>query len=902
MFYISPQDAGVGNNSITALGQVQQVADALSGLTYAGQRGDFSGADTIALTVVDAGGLSASRIIKVEVEASSPPAITRVGRLATLPRNLGMDEDGQVSVDALNVSVSNSAADSTVQVEVFCSNGVVSLPLFDHDHELELLTNTGTGHGIVVAGNIDLVNRALRLLVYRPHADVWGSDELTVVAREGTGGGSSNARWSAVAGIESIIILIEPVNDPPTIEIPESLGGGALPSSFSGQVLSLAGIMVHDADAGEPGGNQLVTVNASAAVEGSTVSLAMGPATVQGHLPGVLFLEGSAEGVYPRIALRAPLHLANSALDLLQFWAPYGQPGGLYNVTITVSDHGNWGKGAEEVASANVTIDLQYQQDPLVAGSSGFLHWDTPHGALLVDEDGQLHDLGIALVADSSASDDYSANKTRVAVTLEVDHGIVQVLRNGVQNNGGASVEVNRLGPGSLSVSGVVADVSAALAHSTYTPEPNFNGMETLELSVQEHLGDDGLNASVEIVVFPQPDAPTIVVEASFQALNAEVGSPLKLYGVNLQHADALDYSRGTVTLRAHSTMGSGGTVAMNGTQPGVWVYTEEEAGRVLVVRGIVENVQLALDSGALEYWPSEGYDGRDVIALSISADSPYGAFGDEMASLVEEHSFRSDNATAQLEITVVPAFVPAAVGLEKGPLFRTVEGSSIVLAGLSAQAPGRRDTSDEVVSLSFETIQGGVTVPGADSRQVLAEGQGRSTMRLTGTELEVNMALSGAVFKPTIFYNGVADIKVTRCLTAVRVNLALGISLLTGIGPRLTWSDYKPSIDRHCWCFHRCFVMLTSSTDVSKTSIEVPLSLRNIADLLPPPAGDAFVVKRRSSGGGHCVCCRGSSERRPICDNSNGDDRFGGRCGPDDHSGSVRHRPRCARDTRNNN
>ena len=759
LFYDSPQDASGGTNSITALGELQHVADALSGLTYSGHSSDFSGADTIAISVVDAGGMAASRIIKVEVEASSPPAITRVGRLATLPRNLRVDEDGEVSLDALNVSVSNSAADSMVQVEIICTNGVVSLPLLED--ELELLTNTGTGHGVVVAGNTDRVNRALRLLVYRPDADVWGSDELTVIAREGTGGSSSNAGWNTVAGIESIIILIEPVNDPPTIDIPEILAGEETPTSFSGEVLSLAGITVHDADAGEPGGSQLVSVNASAAVEGSTVSLAMGHATVQGRLPGVLFLEGSAEGVYPRIAFRAPLHLANSALDLLQFWAPFGQPGGLYNVTITVSDHGNWGRGTEEIVSANVTIDLRYQEDPLAAGRSGFLHWDTPHGALSVDEDGQLHDLGISLIADNTAGS--ATNNTWVEATLEVVHGIVQVLRNGAQNKGNTTIEVTRLGPGSLTVSGAVADVSAALAYSTYTPEPDFNGMETLELSVQEYLGDEGLNASVEIVVFPQPDSPTIAVDTSFQALNAEVGSRLQLYGVKLQHADALDYSSGTVTLRAHSTMVSGGTVVMNGTQPGLWVYTEEEASGILVARGSVKNLQLALDSGALEYLPAEGYDGVDVIALSLSADSPYGAFGGEISGLVEENSVVGGNTTALLEITVIPAFVPAAVVLESGPLFRVVEGSGIELAGIRVQAPGRRDTSGAVVSLRVETGHGGVTVPGADSRQVVAEGQGTSTMSLTGKELEVNMALSGAVFKANAFYNGVADIKVTH-------------------------------------------------------------------------------------------------------------------------------------------
>lgn len=709
--------------------------------------------------MIDAGGLAASRVIKVEVEASSPPSIARVGRLASLPRTLHVDEDGELSLDALSVSVSNSAAGSTVQVEIFCTNGVVWLPRSEPGSEL--LTSTGTGQGVVVSGTTDRVNWALRSLVYQPDADVWGSDELSIVAREGAGGGdNTNAGWSTVAGIESIIVLIDPVNDPPMIDIPVGLAGEVPPTAFAGEVLSLAGIVVHDADAGEPEGTQLVSVNVSAAVEGSTVSLAMGHATVQGRLPGVLFLEGSAEGVYTSIAFRAPLHLANSALDLLQFWAPFGQSGGLYNVTITVSDHGNWGNGTEEVVSANVTVDLLYQLDPLAANQGRFVHWDTPHGALSVDEDSHLRDLGIALIADTGAGP--SANDTWVDATLGVDHGLLQVPKSGsLVVNGNAAFEVTHHGPGSLTISGAVGDVSAALVGSTYIPEPNFYGMETLELSVQEHLGDGMMNASVDILVFPQPDAPTIVVGITSEGLAVEVGSRLKLYGVDVQHADALDDSAsGTVTLRAHSTTGSG-TIAMDGTQPGLWVYTEEPGG-VFVARGSVSNIRSALDAGSLEYVPAEGYDGLDVIALSVSADSPYGAFGDESLSLVGEIASDVESATAQLEITVVPAFKSAAVVLHNGALFRTVEGSGIELAGIIIQAPGRWDTSDEVVSVSFETAMGGITLPGAASRQVFAEGQGESIMTVIGKELEVNMALTGAVFKADAFYNGVADIKVT--------------------------------------------------------------------------------------------------------------------------------------------
>ncbi|CAM9224731.1 unnamed protein product, partial [Ectocarpus fasciculatus] len=753
-----PEDVTVSNSSIVAYGQLQDIADVLSALTYTGQSSEFSGIDTITLKVVDAGGLTASRIVKVDVEASSPPKITRARRLASLPTSPVVDEDGELSLDALHISVSDSAVESIVQVEIVCTNGAVSLPL--SEQEPELWTSTDKGQGVVVAGNTNRVNRALRSLVYRPDADVWGSDQLSIVARARNDNAiGSSSGWNTVAGIESIVILINPVNDPPTIHFPARLAGGVLPLAFAGEVLPLGGIVVHDADAGEPGGSQLVSVNVSAVGEGSTVSLAMSNSTVQGRLPGVLFLEGSAEGMYPSIAFRAPLHLANSALDLLQFWTPFRQPSGLYNVSVTVSDHGNWGKGEEEIASANVTIDVRYQDDPLAdAGRGGLVQWDIPDGALSVDEDAHLHDLGIALRADDGTVS--SANDMWVDASLEVDHGLIQMPKSGAQVNGETVFEVVRYGPGSLTVSGAVADVSVALADSSYTPEPNFHGVETLVLSVREHFGERVTNASVDVVVFSRPDPPTIAVDIAPEGITAEVGSRLVLHGVEVQHVDALDeYASGTVTLRAYSTT-KGGTIAMNKTQPGLWVYTEETGG-ALVARGSVENLQIALDSGALEYLPSAGYDGLDVVSLSVSADSQYGVFGGKSSALQEAIYGGSENATAELHINVIPALASAAVIFGGGPLFRTVEGSGIEIAGIRVRAPGRRNTSDVVLSVSFETAHGSVTVREAARTRVIVEGKGRSAMSLTGKELDINMALEGAIFNGGPFYNGVADVKV---------------------------------------------------------------------------------------------------------------------------------------------
>ena len=744
------------NSSIVAYGQLEDIAAALSGLTYAGHTSEFSGTDTITLEVVDAGGMVASRVIKVDIEADSPPNITRVGRLASLQRNLQMDEDGELLLDSLHVSTSNPAAESTVQVEIFCTNGIVSLP--KPKQGTDVLISMNMSAGVIIAGNTNRVNDALRSLMYRPTADMWGSDEISIMAREGMIGIVGG--WSTIAGSESIIILIEPVNDAPTIVIPRGLTRTVAPVALAGDFFTLAEIVVHDVDAGEAAGSQLVLLNVSTGLEGSMVSFATGKTTVHGRIPGVLFLEGSAEGVHPAITFKGPINQVNAALSRLQYWAPFGQPDGLDNVTIGVADYGNWGKGVEEVVTASLTIDVRYREDPL-AVDHGFIQWETPPGALSMREDGQLDVLGIALTTDEST---YPANSTWVGVTIAADHGLVQVVdaRNGTDRK--PTIEIVRRGPGSLTISVAVEEVSAALVGCIYIPDPNYHGLETLSLSAQGRSEEWATNTSAQIVVLPEPDAPTITVVStpaanSSMARTVDVGSRLPLHGVAIQHADALHtYASDTVTLRVYSATGSG-TAWMNDSIPGLWVYAEE-AGSVLVVKGSADILQQALDAGGLEFVPAEEHSGIDTLVLSVSANFPYSAVSNETSNLSDEFG-EGEHAIAEMEVNIVPAFVPAAVALEDGALFSTTEGIGVSIPGVRINAPGRRNTSEVVVSVSFGVDRGGIRLPHAAGRQVIAEGQGESTMLLTGTEFEINMALLGAIFTPAPFYNGVADVKV---------------------------------------------------------------------------------------------------------------------------------------------
>lgn len=753
----SVQGTGDGHSSIAAYGSLEDVAAALEGLTYGGQTDRFSGVDNIFISLVDAGGLSVSHIIKVEVEANSPPTIIRVNRLASLPKTPHMDEDTVLLLDAVEVSVADSSPNSTVQVEVFAVTGVVNLLVSNDSNELSTASR-GTGVDLVVTGDIDHVNRALRSLSYTPKADLWGADELSIVARQGRSG--ERRGWHEVAAIETIIVMIGPVNDPPRIDVPAALTSDKLPMVSAGDMLPLPGIIVHDPDAWEPAGSELISVDIRTVDSGNLVGLALSSATIQGRIPGVRFDQGSAEGTHPHIAFSGRIEIANGALGLLHFVVPFGQPSGQSNITISVSDLGNWGYGNAEMVSTVITVDVQYRQNPY-AVDKGPVEWDIPPGALTMEEDGRLDDLGIQLIPNG-------ANKsatTLVEATVTADHGMMQLAESGGQLVSKHDMKVIQNGPGSMSISGGLNDVSGAMSRWYYVPQADYHGMEVLELSIQALTEKWMVNASVPILIRSRPDLPVITVANSPLSIisdtrTVEVGSRLKLYGIVVKHVDATqDDPMCTITMTALSSAGNG-TMVMDSTQPGLWIYNEEGTTGSLVARGAVENLQLALDSGALEYVPIEGYDGIDIITVSILYDGDYRPSDDGNTSRIHE-LFHSQKVEAVFEVNVIPALIPAVVIFNDESLFRADEGSAIELTGIGVQAPGRWNTSEVVVIVRFETDGGGVTLPAAEGREVVLEQQGPSILVMTGTELEVNMALSGAVFKAGSFYNGVVAVKV---------------------------------------------------------------------------------------------------------------------------------------------
>jgi len=113
-----------------------------------------------------------------------------------------------------------------------------------------------------------------------------------------------------------------------------------------------------------------------------------------------------------------------------------------------------------------------------------------------VDEDQTLSITGIS-VSDTDTADIQT-------VTLTVAQGILNL----ASTNGLSGITGN--GTGSISFSGTLSNVNAALAGASYKPGLNYSGNETLSITVND--GTQSASRNLAIAVTPVNDAPTIAL------------------------------------------------------------------------------------------------------------------------------------------------------------------------------------------------------------------------------------------------------------------------------------------------------------------------------------------------------------------------------------------------------
>ena len=275
------------------------------------------------------------------------------------------------------------------------------------------------------------------------------------------------------------LIAIEPINDAPAIHLPaaQTLAEDGI-ITFSGEAHNA--ITITDPDAGSG------TITATVTVEHGTLTLVHEPSLVVSG-------DGSAT-----LTLTGTLDAINAALDGLTY-RPDADFNGKDHLSVTTNDNGNTGEGGAQVGTSGPGLELTVT----AVNDAPVVHLPDPQ---TLEEDSSI--------AFSSASEnaititDIDAGSGAITATVTVEHGTLTLVHE-------PSLVVSGDGSATLTLTGTLDAINAALDGLTYRPDADFNGKDHLSVTTNDNgnTGEGGAQietSALELTVTAVNDAPVI--------------------------------------------------------------------------------------------------------------------------------------------------------------------------------------------------------------------------------------------------------------------------------------------------------------------------------------------------------------------------------------------------------
>ena len=506
---------------------------------------------------------------------------------------------------------------------------------------------------LTLSGTQAQINAALASLSYQGNADFNGGDTLTVLSTDANGATDSDA----------VAITVTSINDGPVNTVP---GAQTVNEDTS---LSIAGISVNDVD-----GN-LATTQLSVTNGALNVSLA-GGATISAGANGSSTLTLSGTQAQINAALASLSYQGNAEFN------------GADTLTVLSTD----ANGATDSDSVAITV-TSVNDAPV----------NTVPGARTVNEDAVLVFTG----ANTISVIDVDGN---LATTqLSVSNGTLNV-----SLAGGASISAGANGSSTLTLSGTLAQINAALASVAYQGNADFNGGETLTVLSTDANGATDSDA-VAITVTAVNDGPVNTVPGA-QAVNEDTA--LSIAGVSINDVDGnlsttqLSVSNGVVNV----SLAGGATISAgaNGCSS-------------LTLSGTQVEINAAL--ATLSYQGNANFSGADGLTV-LSTDTNGATDSDSVAITV--------NAVNDGPVNSVPGA-------------QTVnEDTALSIAGVSVN-----DVDGNLSTTQLSVTNGALNVSLAGGASISAGANGSSTLTLSGTQAQINAALASISYQGNADFNG---------------------------------------------------------------------------------------------------------------------------------------------------
>ncbi|MDQ7016693.1 MAG: tandem-95 repeat protein, partial [Gammaproteobacteria bacterium] len=499
-------------STITFDGSLTDINAALATLTYSANP-NFNGTERLNVVVSDGGNsgvggvLSDARGLDIIVTAVNDAPVL------TVPGAQVVNEDTDLPISGISIN-DVDAGNGRVAVTLSAGSGVLSLT-----PNAGLIFTAGSGNqdsSMIFNGTLSDVNAALASVVfYRPNLNFNGTDTISITVDDQGNSGVVSAAGTTDSA--SIAVTINAVNDAPVLTLP------AAQTVAEDGVLALNNISVADVDAG----TGLLTV-----------SLTLGDA--QNPANGTLNLAGSANLNFAigssasgsSMTFSGTVADINNALGTLTYTGNLNFNGS-ERLNITVNDGGSSGSGGPLSDSGSVAIEVTPVNDaPLL---------NVP-GILAVNEDISLSVSGVSI-------SDVDAGTTPLTVTLSANNGTLSLTQvNNITFTTGSSAS-----GASITFSGQLADINAALATLSYRGNANFFGADSIRVAVDDQGGGGGAALTdsrlIAVDVSPINDGPNISLSVS--VLSYQEGDLPLLLDANLTvvDPDSTNLQSATVTL-----------------------------------------------------------------------------------------------------------------------------------------------------------------------------------------------------------------------------------------------------------------------------------------------------------------------------------------------------------------
>lgn len=680
---------GTADLTMTFTGNLTDINAALASLTYL-PSANFNGSDALSIHVDDlehngltGGNQTADQMIPINVIAVNDNPVN------TVPAGpIDVDENGTLAfTGSSTISVADidvNPAVSTVEVELTVSQGTLSLGTLPG--VVTITSGANDSASVTITGTFDDVNSVLANLVYSPTANYVGADTLVVTTNDLGNIGLPGAKND----VSSVALNVTPINTPPAFT-------GALPASVTiaedattSNDLSFGTLQIDDSD--DEGGIMKMTITASVGTLSTSLSTEPGSTATSLIFKGTEAALNSILSTAGSIKYQGPLH--QNSINTVS--AP--------TIEVLVSDEGNTGAGpvgGYEVSAGTFEVNLDATNDaPTISAPL----------TAVVGEDAVLSFTGgdLISIADIDIDETVAAEAT---VKLTVNNGTLTMatLTNLTFTVGTGTAE------STMTFSGPLNDVNAALATLSFAPNANYAGAETLSIDVDDNgntgTGAGTASASVAITVTADDDAPVLTVPSA-QSLNEDASKVFSLANSNQITVSDVDSSP-TVTLTvAHGVLTLATTAGLSftigdGTTDATMTFSGTPAAITTALNGLL-------------YKPAINHNGTDSLVITV-ADATTSVPGSVLLNIAAVNDDPQNLGTLPASVTVTED-LPGNVDL-----------SAINLYDVDANGGN--------LTVTLTTTAGG-TLAASSTAAVAVGGTATALLQLTGTVAALNAYL----------------------------------------------------------------------------------------------------------------------------------------------------------------